>query len=75
MEAIKFVLDFQWAADFSTGTIRAIFIAFFALVLIFVLMQKRDFVYEGAPDDKAWRDLRVWAAAVLVLQGGLYLFI
>ena len=50
---------------------------FFVLVLLAVplialLMQKRSFIFRGAPDDKAWRDLRLWAVIVMLPYLVLY---
>ena len=70
---IKYLLDFQWAAGLSDGTVRALFVAFFALTLVFVLLQKREYVYRDAPDQARWRDLRIWAVGILAIQTVIYL--
>lgn len=71
-EALVWILDFGWADGFSGWQIRACYMAFFLAVLIVALRQKRSFVYEGAPDQKTWRDLRIWAAVVMAIQAALY---
>jgi hypothetical protein len=73
MEALKYVLDFQWAAGLSDGAVRGLFLAFFALTAVFVLAQRRDYVYQGAPDQAWWRDLRLWAMGILLVQSAIYL--
>jgi len=72
LEAIRYVLDFQWAAGVSGRGIRLCFVAFFAAVALFALLQSRDYVYAGAPDRARWRDLRLWALAILAGQTTLY---
>ncbi len=74
-EAILYVLDFKWAHGMEEGGVRILFIAFFAVVLLFALRQDEDFVYEGAPDRARWRDLRIWAAGIMAIQIVLYLAI
>ena len=50
---------------------------FFVLVLLLVplvvlLLQKRSFILRGAPDQKGWRDLRLWAVVVMLPYLVLY---
>ena len=74
MQALRYVLDFQWAHGLSTGVAQILFIASFVGVAIFALLQSRAYVYRGAPDERIWRDLRVWAVLVMALATGLYLY-
>ncbi len=46
---------------------------FFLLVMLWALLRPREYVFRGAPDRKAWRDLRLWAAVVLLVQIILYI--
>ena len=48
-------------------------ISFFMIIFIFELYQRRDYVYQGAPDQARWRDLRIWAGLILIAQSALYL--
>ena len=73
MELLRAILNFSWARDFSTPTVKVCFLAFFALIFIFTLCQRRAYIYQGAPDQAQWRDLRIWAALILVAQSTLYL--
>lgn len=58
-------LPLYWAK--VTGT------AFFVLVIVWALRRPRNYIFRGAPDRKVWRDLRLWAAIVLVAQVVLYI--
>ena len=73
MDRLRYILDFQWAAGLSLATARLFFLAFFLLVLVFAVLQRRDYIYAGAPDRARWRDLRLWAAALMVLQIAIYM--
>lgn len=74
MRAVRYILDFEWALGFSDASVRICFLSVFALVLVFALLQNKDYVYQGAPDRARWRDLRLWAAALLAIQAGIYLY-
>ena len=73
MEIIKSILNFSWASNFSDTAVKLLFITFFASILIFVLRQRRSYVYLGARDQSTWRDLRIWAMLILMMQSALYL--
>ena len=73
METLRYVLDFQWAAGLSLATARLFFLAFFLLVLLFAVLQRRDYVYAGAPDRARWRDLRLWSVALIAVQIAIYM--
>jgi hypothetical protein len=45
----------------------------FSGVLLFIWNLPADFIYHGAPDRARWRDLRLWATILLLLQGVLYI--
>ena len=47
----------------------------FLIILIAAWMIPRDFIFQGAPDEKPWRDLRIWATLLIVLQGIIYIFV
>lgn len=72
IEGIGYVLDFRWAARLDGVQVRLCFLAFFVAVAVFALSQDRDYVYLGAPDRRRWRDLRLWALAILAVQAALY---
>jgi uncharacterized membrane protein len=49
--------------------------AAFAVLLVVVWSIPRDSVIAGAPDGARWRDLRLWATALVVVQLGIYLLL
>ena len=50
----------------------ATFVAF-ALLLVVVWWVPRESVLEDAPSGARWRDLRLWATLLVVVQLGIYL--
>ena len=44
----------------------------FAFLALFVWLIPRRLILSEAPDASRWRDIRVWATALIVLQIGLY---
>lgn len=53
-------------------TARIIFQAFFGLIVVGVLLQPRAYVYEGAPSQALWRDLRIWAMLLVLIHAIVY---
>ena len=45
----------------------------FALLLLLVWSTPRERVFSGARDEAPWRDLRLWATLLILLQALLYL--
>jgi len=56
----------SWLAGLPLWTARICAIALFTIAAVWVLSLKREFVFRGAPDSAAWRDLRLWGVLVLV---------
>ena len=46
---------------------------FFLCVIVWALTRPRAYIYRGAPDTKRWRDLRIWAVIILMVQIVIYL--
>jgi hypothetical protein len=44
----------------------------FGSIVVLSWLMPKDFIYHGAPDRALWRDLRIWATILLLLQGLLY---
>jgi cytosine/uracil/thiamine/allantoin permease len=44
----------------------------FLIVLTVTWLIPKSFIYSGAPDMKRWRDLRVWATLLILLQFLIY---
>jgi hypothetical protein len=53
------------------GTVMAV--AGFVAILVWAWFRPRDYIFRGAADRRWWRDLRIWATLLLILQIVLYL--
>lgn len=45
----------------------------FLFLGVVVWMIPRHLIYRGSPDQSRWRDIRVWATVLIVIQLVLYL--
>jgi len=54
--------------------VKAFFIAIFVGLAVWAMRLPKTYAVKGAPDKAAWRDVRWWAVAVIVLEILPYLF-
>jgi Mn2+/Fe2+ NRAMP family transporter len=62
-----------WLASIPMSWARGTAALFFAATAIWACTLKREYVFQGAPDTKRWRDLRLWAIVVLIPYVIIYL--
>lgn len=55
------------------GTVKIIGAIFFLIVMFWAVTRPKAYIFSGAPDQKPWRDLRIWAVIVLLVQIYLYM--
>jgi hypothetical protein len=65
-------MNFEWLSGVEPLWGTVIIIGAYILILVAVMTRKSATIYEGAPDRARWRDLRLWAVPVLILQIWLY---
>jgi len=63
----------EWLADIPLYWAKIIGTIFFVSVMIWALTRPKDYIFQGAPDRRIWRDLRLWGAAVLSVQIIVYI--
>ncbi len=63
----------EWLSKIPLGWGKIITIAGFAGIVVWVWIRPKIFILEGAPDDKWWRDLRIWASVAMGVQIVLYM--
>ena len=68
------VLD-DWIATLPEWSGRAAAAALFVSAALWAFTLKRQYIYLGAPDQAAWRDLRWWAALALIPYVLIYLWL
>jgi hypothetical protein len=65
LEAVRYVLNFDWLAGVSIGAAKGVFLVLFVLIGILVLFVPNDYVYKGAKKRRWWLNLKLWALADL----------
>ncbi len=62
-----------WIDSLPLWTGTACAVGLFVLVGLWAFTLKRSYIYLGAPDQKRWRDLRIWTTLVLLPYIIIYL--
>lgn len=63
---------FEWIHALPLWAAKAGALALFAGVLVFIWRLPAEFIFHEAPDRAWWRDLRIWATALLAFQCVIY---
>lgn len=63
----------EWLTDLPLYWAKIMGTIFFVSVMIWALTKPTGYIFQGAPDGRIWRDLRLWAVAVLLFQIIIYL--
>lgn len=63
----------EWLADVPLYWAKILGTIFFVSVIVWALKRPKEYIFKGAPDRKRWRDLRIWAAIILIVQILLYI--
>lgn len=64
---------YEWLVSLPLFWAKIISIAGFAGMIIWVWFRPRSFIFQGAPDNRTWRDLRIWASLLMLIQIIIYL--
>jgi hypothetical protein len=62
----------QWQGHGRVLVAKLIFQVLFALIILSVLLLPRAYIYEGAPSQAHWRDLRLWAVFLVLVHAVVY---
>lgn len=65
----------RWLISLPMGVAQAAVLGLFVLTGIWLWTLKKDYIYLGAPDRAAWRDLRIWATLVLLPYIAVYVIL
>ena len=63
--ALKRALNFDWLAGVPVGVAKWVFLILFVAIGVLVLRIPADYVFEGVPHRRWYRDLRLWGIGVL----------
>jgi len=74
LKSIQHPID-VWLGGVPMWVAMACCLGLFIAALIWVWQLKRDFIYQGSPDQAWWRDLRLWATVVVIPYLAAYYFL
>jgi hypothetical protein len=63
----------DWLAGLPLWWGKVIATLCFVGVAVWAWLRPRDYIYNDAPDNHRWRDLRVWASVLMVIQILIYM--
>jgi hypothetical protein len=63
----------DWLSGLPLWWGKVIAVVFFVGIAVWAWRRPRSYIYQDAPGDHRWRDLRVWASVLMVIQCLLYL--
>jgi hypothetical protein len=67
LNAIRYVLNFDWLADLSVGAAKNVFLGLFIFIGILILLIPNDYIFKGVEKRKWWLNLKLWALGDLAL--------
>jgi hypothetical protein len=62
----------EWLRELPLYVPKIIATLIFIGVTVWAWMRPKSFIYEGAPNKKMWRDLRLWITGMMAVQIFLY---
>lgn len=68
------MFNFNWIADLSENWARFLVIMAFILPMIFAMTLSKKYIYQGAPDQKSWRNLKIWVFVIVAVQVAIYIY-
>ena len=71
---MKSLLYFEWLAEYHINLASYVMIAAFVFTAIWAWTFRRNYIMAGAPTQRHWRDLRIWAVIMMAVQSALYIY-
>lgn len=68
------MLNFDWLSDIDVSVAKILLISVFVIQFLLALILKRKYIFAGAPDQKPWRNLKIWIFFLSVIMISLYLY-
>lgn len=63
---------YEWLKNLPLFWGNVLAIIGFLGIIVWTWFRPGSFIFRGAPDRKKWRDLRIWATSLLIIQIILY---
>lgn len=64
----------EWLEHLPLVWGKIIAVITFAAMAVWAWFRPRSFIYQDAPDNRRWRDLRIWASIFMGIQVLIYLY-
>ena len=74
LKALHAPID-NWLASLPMSVAMGCALGLYAIAVVWVWRLKKEFVFRGAPDNRGWRDLRVWATIVVIPYVMVYILL
>lgn len=74
LKAIHEPID-RWLGSLPMSVAMACAIGLFLVAIVWVWGLRREFIFRGAPDQRWYRDLRIWATLVLLPYVAIYVLL
>ena len=68
------MMNFDWLGNLSSGTAKGLVLLAFIIPLVFGFSLPRKYIYQGSPDERPWRNLKVWILLLVAMETGVYLY-
>ena len=65
---------YQWLDNIPLIWAKIITAAGYVSMIVWAWFRPKGFILKGAPNNRTWRDLRIWASVFMGMQIFLYLF-
>ena len=62
----------NWLTGLPIGWANTITMLLFGVLLLILWSFPLQFILRDAPDQKRWRDIRIWATLLIFVQLGIY---
>lgn len=66
------MLNFDWLLAVPLDWARGFILFMYIVIAVAVFFLNKDYIYQGAPDRKWWRNLKLWAALAVASQVYVY---
>jgi hypothetical protein len=63
----------EWLQGIPLGWGKVMAAVFFVGMIVWAWFRPRGYIFAAAPDQRKWRDLRIWATVLLGIQFVLYI--
>ena len=68
------MLNFDWLRWIPLNGARGIILAMYLVILMAIWLLKTEYIFQGAPNQKWWRNLKLWATLAIGSQLFVYAY-